>query len=234
MAAARAEPSFTGPVVASLAFHALVIAAFLSMRAAAPPPMPPVYRVSMVAAPPGPRQVGTVQPAPAAPTAEAPPPTRPNVQPTTPVPVKRPVSTRPQTRATPLPPTTTPASAKPQAAGGGATGGSGTDVATINTSGIEFPYPDYLRSIVRAVARYFTPSNAGALHAEVAFLIRRDGTVPLNSIRLVQRSGVYSFDLEAQGAVEAAANNHAFQPLPGAFADDVLPVIFRFDPRVLR
>ena len=46
------------------------------------------------------------------------------------------------------------------------------------------------------------------------------------------RSGVYSFDTEAMGAVEAAARS--FGPLPSGFSDDVLPVIFSFDPRLIR
>ena len=47
------------------------------------------------------------------------------------------------------------------------------------------------------------------------------------------RSGDYSFDLDAQGAVESAGNNRAFGPLPNGFSDDVLPVIFSFDPTVV-
>jgi hypothetical protein len=34
------------------------------------------------------------------------------------------------------------------------------------------------------------------------------------------------------GAVEAAS--HSFGPLPQGFTDDVLPVIFSFDPRLIR
>ena len=41
-----------------------------------------------------------------------------------------------------------------------------------------------------------------------------------------------AFDLEAQGAVEAAAR--AFGSLPAGFGDDVLPVVFSFDPGRLR
>jgi hypothetical protein len=36
------------------------------------------------------------------------------------------------------------------------------------------------------------------------------------------------------GAVEAAARANAFGPLPQGFTDDVLPVIFSFDPRLIR
>jgi outer membrane biosynthesis protein TonB len=64
------------------------------------------------------------------------------------------------------------------------------------------------------------------------FLIRRDGTV--TDFRFLTRSGNFAFDLECQGAVEMAADGKAFGPLPAGFSDDVLPVIFSFDPRVLR
>ena len=64
------------------------------------------------------------------------------------------------------------------------------------------------------------------------FLIRRDGSV--TGFRFLSRSGSYAFDLECQGAVEAVASAKAFGPLPAGFTDDVLPVIFSFDPKILR
>jgi TonB family protein len=66
----------------------------------------------------------------------------------------------------------------------------------------------------------------------VTFLLRRDGSVA--DIRISTRSGNFEFDQEAMGAIEAAARAGAFGPLPEGFPDDVLPVIFSFDPRVLR
>jgi outer membrane biosynthesis protein TonB len=86
--------------------------------------------------------------------------------------------------------------------------------------------------VVRQIALRFKPPGGGALQAVVAFLIRRDGSVV--GIRLTTRSGVYSFDTEAMGAVDAAAQSRAFGPLPQGFSDDVLPVIFSFDPRLIR
>jgi len=62
------------------------------------------------------------------------------------------------------------------------------------------------------------------------FLIHRDGSV--TNFRFVTKSGAYAFDLEAQGAIEAASRY--FGPLPEGFRDDVLPVVFSFDPRFLR
>lgn len=230
------ELSLKLPIVASLVLHGAVIAAFILLRGAPPPPMPPIYHVRMMAAPPGPRAVGVVQPQPVAPPPTTAPPTRPETpRPTTPVPSKRTVKP-PTKQATPTTPTETKPAPKTPAptAGGGETGGAGADVANVNTGGIDFPYPGYLENIVRQVALRFHPSIRGALRAEVQFIILRDGTVPQNSIRLVTRSGVYSFDLEAQGAVEAAANARAFGALPSGFTDDALPVTFRFDPKVLR
>ena len=77
----------------------------------------------------------------------------------------------------------------------------------------------------------FQPSQNATVYAEVRFLIHRDGSV--SDFTFLTRSGVFSFDLEAQGAVEQAGSGHAFGPLPTGFTDDVLPVIFSFDPRVL-
>ena len=63
-------------------------------------------------------------------------------------------------------------------AGGGPTGAQGADVATVHIEGIDFPFPGYLENIVRQVALNFMPPDPLAqLKAEVAFLIRRDGTV---------------------------------------------------------
>jgi protein TonB len=198
--------------------------------------------VNLIAAPPGPRQVGVVQPPVAAPqpAAPAPPatpareildPSRMKPAPTKARPVKppkapkiaTPVAGAPKAPAKPAQPVAAPV------AGGGPQGGRGADVANVRVDGIEFPYPGYLQNVVRQIAVNFKPSRGG-LTAVVAFMIRRDGSV--TGIRLTTRSGVYSFDTEAMGAVEAAARS--FGPLPAGFADDVLPVVFSFDPRLIR
>ncbi|MFI5235597.1 MAG: TonB C-terminal domain-containing protein, partial [Gemmatimonadales bacterium] len=86
-----------------------------------------------------------------------------------------------------------------------------------------------LRNIVSQVyRRWDRPLGAGGLKAEVFFLITRDGTV--KDIRFIQSSGNFTFDLGAQGAVEAAGNAHAFGRLPDGYASDVLPVSFFFTP----
>ena len=227
------------PVTASIVLHAAVVALFLVLRPGAPAPAPPIYRVNMVAAPRGPVASGVVTPTPAPATAQTTP-IRPKIEPkVAPLPTtkKPPPATRAPQQATPTPPTIAQpkTSAQPTpAAGGGETGGKGADVANVNLNGIDFPYPGYLENIVRQIALNFKPSVRGAFHAEVTFLIRKDGSVDPATIRLTQRSGNYEFDLDARGAVEAAANSRRFGPLPTGFPDDVLPVIFLFDPALIR
>lgn len=226
----------TGPASASLAIHLTLVAlVLLGFRKGPTEVLPPIYRVNIVAAPPGPRAIGTVQPEPATPQ----PVTPPAVTPPAPTPVKD--AAVPTAKVTPqkAPARATPAEksaarvppAPAPRAGGGPIGGKGTDVATVQTEGIDFPFPGYLNNIVRQIALRFNPADAGSgRRAEVRFVIRRDGSVI--GIGFVTRSGSYAFDLEAQGAIEAAARE--FGPLPEGFRDDALPVVFSFDPRFLR
>jgi protein TonB len=237
-----------GAVAASVALHLLAVGLFFVARGTPPVPMPPTYRVNLIAAPPGPRQIGEVQPTPAP---EAPPAVEKPAA-TKPAPVAREtpdasrmkaLGTKAATKKAPKVATPNAAAAKAEAtktmkaavapaAGGGPTGGRGADVANVTVDGIAFPYPGYLENVVRQIALRFDPGGSRALTAVVAFLIRRDGTIA--GLRLTKRSGVYSFDTEAMGAVDAAATAHAFGPLPQGFSDDVLPVIFSFDPRLIR
>ena len=117
-------------------------------------------------------------------------------------------------------------------AGGGPTGGAGADVANVKIEGVEFTDGAYLNNIVRQIAVRFNPRNPGALRAEVFFIIRRDGSI--GEFRFLTKSGVYAFDLEAQGAVEAAGSAKAFGPLPANYVNDFLPLIFSFDPSLIR
>ena len=260
VAARRGAPRLGAPIAASAALH-LAALAILATRPS-PPPLPPLYEVNLVAAPAGPRRVGTVEPEVASPPAAATP---------APAPVRRPPpAPAPATkgRAVPLRPAkplvtkasptakaapvtsaakaapatvteapatgapATSASATPAPVGGGPTGDKGTDVATVRTEGTAFPFPVYLQNIVRQIALNFRPRGAGALRCDVSFLVHRDGSV--TNVRFVSRSGMYAFDLEAQGAIEAASRSKSFGPLPSGFADDVLPVTFSFDPRLVR
>jgi periplasmic protein TonB len=236
-----------GPFTLSALLHAAVATLlFNSLKHPKTVALPPMYRVSIVAAPAGERAIGEVksQQSPA-----ARPVTQPSAPPSSikeaPLPTAKPVTrlppratpavTKPGTAVKPSVPAAKPATAKTEApkAGGGPVGGKGTDVATVRAEGIEFPFPGYLNNIVRQIALNFKPRNPNApLKAEVRFLIHRDGSV--SDLTFVRKSGVFSFDLEAQGAVEAAASKRAFGPLPDGFPDDVLPVVFSFDPNFLK
>ncbi|MDQ8152227.1 MAG: energy transducer TonB [Gemmatimonadota bacterium] len=238
--ALRGSSELRGPLLLSAVAHLVVMLALLVVRTAAPPALPLMYEVNLVAAPVGERAAGVVRdpvPESVTPPAAAPTPTRvERNDPGKTAPIKAPTVKAP-TRATPSPAApakAAPAKAAPAAraptAGGGAVGGTGTDVATVRTEGIQFPFPGYLQNIVRQIALNFRPRNPGALTAEVLFFIHRDGSV--SGFRFVQRSGNFAFDVEAEGAVEAATG--AFGPLPKGFGDDILPVTFRFDPARLR
>jgi periplasmic protein TonB len=224
------------PIALSVVLHALAAALLLFARPSSHMPMAPTYRVSLIAAPPAPRQIGVVQPVappvvtPPAPTPRAratPEPERMKTPSKVP-PLRTPKLATPNVAQPPVAPTK-PAAVAP-AAGGGPVGGRGADVANVKVDGIDFPYPVYLQNVVRQIALQFKPSARGALQAEVAFMIRRDGTIA--GLRLTRRSSVFSFDQDALAAVELASR--AFGPLPQGFSDDVLPVIFSFDPRLIR
>jgi hypothetical protein len=64
--------------------------------------------------------------------------------------------------------------------------------------------------------------------AEVSFFILADGAI--RDIRFITRSGSFDFDLNAQGAIEAAGTAHAFGPLPDGWEAEVLPVSILFKP----
>jgi periplasmic protein TonB len=236
VSAHESPPRLTLPLGGSVLLHAAALTALFVFHPPAPPIMPPVYRVNLVAAPAGPRAIGTVQEAPAV---KAPP--KPVTPPRTkatpkPAPVLKTRARRPappKRVATPEPAEvkTKRADAKTPAAGGGPEGGKGADVTNVNTPGIAFPFQGYLDNILRQIALRFSPSGNAALTADVAFLIHRDGSV--TDIRFQKRSGSYGFDLAAQGAIDAAGSAHAFGPLPSAYPNDVLPVIFTFDPRLI-
>jgi periplasmic protein TonB len=230
-------PRLSGGVIASVIFHCGLIAAFFLLRPAAPPPSPPIYRVRLIAAPPGERQIGVVRPAKPAP--ETPP------APLPPPEITKTVTPRPKApaikpKAAPTPKAAT-ANAPPKAepkkkpetseptAAGGPTGGKGADVANIDTNGLEFPYPWYTTNVVSRILQAFHPGR-GQFTMEVRFVIQRDGTVDPASIKPVTRSGNYPFDIAALGAVEVASRNKGFGPLPPGFHEDILPVTFRFSP----
>jgi protein TonB len=243
--ARRAGGSRTiAPFTLSAILHAAVATLlFNTLKERKPVALPPMYRVEIVAAPPGERAIGEVKSGQAKAT---PPVTQQSAAQSSAKVVPLPRAKSAQKTPARATPSTAPAKAAASAAkavpkpkteapkaGGGPIGGKGTDVATVRSDGIEFPFPGYLNNIVRQIALNFKPRNPDArLKAEVRFLIHRDGSV--SDLTFIRRSGNFSFDLEAQGAVEAAASARAFGPLPTGFTDDVLPVVFSFDPEFLK
>jgi TonB family protein len=106
--------------------------------------------------------------------------------------------------------------------------GRAREVVTARSDGIEFPFPGYIDNIGRQVALNFkSKTGGGRLKAELRLLIHRNGSV--SDLTFVRRSGNFSFDLEAQGAVEAASSVDAFGSLPAGFQADALPVVLNFD-----
>jgi outer membrane biosynthesis protein TonB len=247
LAPRRDLPGTTLGLVGTVVVHAAGAGLLLvatGARGDLPPPGPPVYAVELIAAPaPTPNQRLAPEAVPTAPEPEpeppAPPepepepakadepavpePKKPEPKPPEPKPRPKPAETArdrdrekaPKTRSdvTPLP---------------GETPGTGTDVANVKTPGLQFPFPDYLRNLTNEILRRFGTQDL-PLRAEVSFMIMRDGSV--RDIRFVKRSGNFSFDLEAQGAIEAAANAGAFGALPAGYENDVLPIVFVFEPR---
>jgi protein TonB len=225
-------------VIASVLLHGGLIAAFLVLHAAPAPQGPPIYSVRLIAGPAAPATTLEAAPPAAQPApvekAAAPPPTPPKRT----VPAKKKAAPKPapaiasQTappKATPAaPPSTAPPTAAPFS-----TGGKGADVANVSTGGVEFPYPYYTNRIVNEILKRFAQQRI-ALTAEVRFVIRRDGSVDPASIHLQTSSGVYSFDTQAMGAVEAAANAKVFGALPSGYQEDILPITFRFSPSLVK
>lgn len=221
--ASRSGVALTG----SITVHALIGLLAIAWPADSHGPLPPVYAVQLVAAPiPEPDQ----RPAPEViervvepPPPEVPTPTPEPVDeaPTAPVPDDPVENTEPAPRTAPEEP---PAEdVEPS---------TGTAPVTVDTPGLEFQYPGYLRNIITQIYRRWSRPQGNQSHrAEVLFFIRPDGSV--SNFQFTQRSGNLAFDLRAQGAVEAASNAKAFGPLPEGYPNDVLPVSFFFDPSTL-
>jgi outer membrane biosynthesis protein TonB len=104
----------------------------------------------------------------------------------------------------------------------------GADV-PVRLEGAPFPYPEYAANIILQIKRHWRPPTGNPqLRTEVAFTILRDGSV--TDIAWVRRSGNPAFDLEARGAIEAAARRGVFGALPEGYPADQLRVSFFFDP----
>jgi len=218
----RRAPTSVGPGLAgTILVHALAGLFVFAAAAGAGKPAPPTYKVRLIAAP--------------APTEE---------QRRAPEAVERPAEERPAPVKKPLPKSTASEAAPPKTADDtkreaaprttpqttplpGETPSTGRDVATVSTEGIEFPFPEYLQNIVAQVLRRWQrPFQSTPLEAEVSFFVHRNGSV--TDLQFLKRSGSFSFDLEAQGAVEEAGRFKAFGSLPEGWPGDVLFVRFYF------
>lgn len=235
---AIAEPRLGGGIAISVLLHGALVAAFFLLRAGTPPPMPPLYKVQLFAAPPGERAIGAVQeqpavkpPEPKAEKVKQPP--KPVVTKPVPKPSAKAVPAVKQTTPTPPAKTAPPKEeTPPPTAGGGPTGGKGADVSNVDTGGLEFNYPYYINNIIRQLILAWG-QGAPRVDAIVRFTIKRDGTVDPESIQLVAHNN-YSNDRRAIGAVEQVADGKLFGPLPPGFREDILPVTVRFTPAMFK
>jgi len=228
----RVSPAVSGNATLGLAGTLVVHAAAIGLMWFTVKPAtnyPPVYAVNLVAAPlPRP----DTRPAPQA--VERPADQTPPAVPTT---TRKPApdTPRPAPPRTPAPPEKREPAPRTQSTNPpapGETPGTGTDAVTIKTPGLTFPYPGYLENIYNQIYRRWERPLSSNLNAEVTFLIMRDGSV--RDVRFSKSSGNFSFDLSAQGAVEAAGNSKAFGPLPDGFEADVLLISFFFAPAARR
>ena len=205
----------------TLVIHVGALAALLVSATGTPKAFPPTFAVELVAAPPS---SGT-----SAATART----------TPPPPAPAPVVNKSKPKAAPVRTTTTTAAKTPVSKTAapvkplpGETPGTGSDIANVKLDGKAFPYPEYLRNLVSEIYRRWNrPTGNAALTTEIGFVILRDGTV--KEIGVVSSSRSYSFDLEARGAIESAAAQKAFGPLPAGYPADYLQISFVFTPRRL-
>jgi outer membrane biosynthesis protein TonB len=105
----------------------------------------------------------------------------------------------------------------------------GEEAVNVQIEGANTQFPEYFQNIIRQVQRYWRPpAGARDLRAEISFVIHRDGSV--DGIEWVRKSGSAVFDLQARGAIETAARQVAFGPLPNLYPADAMRVSFYFDP----
>ena len=203
-------------VTGSVLVHAALVLAVLVSVASTPGVQPPSYAVTLVAAP------ALANPSPATTAARSEP-----VAPPHPLPRAKPTIAK-NSRSEPA----TKSSARkpaPVAPLPGETPGTGSDIANVDLKGKAFPYPEYLRNLVAQIYRRWNRPVNSSLSAEISFVILRDGSV--KDIGVASSSRSYSFDLEARGAVEQAAQVKAFGPLPAGYPADYLQINFTFAPR---
>ena len=205
----------------TLVVHGLLIVLLFGTRSG-PKRLPPTYRVRLIAAPAADLEARKAPEAFERPAEEKPAPIPAAKRPQSTVSRATPPPTQDQTHREAAPrttPTTQPLSGEKPS--------TGNDPLTVSTEGVAFPFPEYTNNIVTEIARRWQrPYGATALQAEIGFLIHRDGSI--TDIQFIHRSGSFSFDLEAQGAIEETGRFKAFGPLPPGWSADVLFIRFYF------
>ncbi|MGH7530974.1 MAG: TonB C-terminal domain-containing protein, partial [Gemmatimonadales bacterium] len=183
------------------------------------PVLPPTYAVRLVAAPAVDEEARRAPAAVERPAEQRPAPST-TREPRNTASPEAPPPTRDETKREAAPRTTPDVQPLP-----GERPSTGSDVATVSTEGIAFPFPEYLQNIVSQVLRRWKrPAQSTPLEAEVSFFVHRDGSI--SALQFIRRSGNFTFDLEAEGAVEEAGRGRAFGPLPEGWTGDVLFVRF--------
>ena len=219
----RASPNVGLGLAGTMLVHGIASLFIFAGAAGARKPVPPTYKVRLIAAPAPTDEERKAPEAVERPAEEKP----------APVPTKKPPPK--STAAKEAPPKTAddtkreaaPRTTPKTAPLPGETPSTGSDVATVSTEGVEFPFPEYLQNIVgQVLRRWQRPLQSTPLEAEVSFLVHRDGSV--SDLQFIKRSGNFAFDLEAQGAVEEAGRFKAFGSLPDGWTADVLFVRFYF------
>ena len=222
-AAALPRGGFAVGLLGTTVVHGLLLAALVASVMLRPKGYEPtIYSVELVAAP-APRT--PVRPKTVTPPAPPPPPVAPLKTETKAAPVPKP---KPPPKIEPkVEPTTKPVTQ--EVPNPGVTPSTGNDVENVRVEGKVFPFPEYLRRIVNEVLRRWSRPTGLPLSAEVSFTVMRDGSV--RNIKVVRSSRNYTFDLEAQGAIEQAGADQAFGPLPAGWPQETLEVAFHFTPR---
>tara|TARA_B100001123_G_scaffold448103_1_gene607847 strand:- start:3485 stop:4234 length:750 start_codon:yes stop_codon:yes gene_type:complete len=105
---------------------------------------------------------------------------------------------------------------------------SGEDL-NVRMEGVRRDYPEYYNNIIRQMQRCFRWRGSDDLRATIYFVINRDGTV--SDIDVLESSNNMPFDIEAMGAAECAGSRGRLGPLPENLPFDMIPVVFKIDPK---
>lgn len=205
-------------LLASAAFHAglLVLAILLGLRGPSRPPLPPVYRVNLVAAAEVAPRRERPEPEPEEEVEEEPPPEIEELEEAEELP--EPEDEPEPEPARPEPEETADASERTEREEG--------PERPLTLEGKPFPFPWYIERLVGKIERNWRPTS-NTLEATVHFRIDARGRI--GDVEVHESSGNFVFDRAARRAVEAA---DPLPPLPAGYEGDWLGVYFIFDTRV--